>query len=138
MFNRVAFPKPFVGLYKGEKTHLYVLGALGLVFVCGGSFALYKTGCLKGVSRRKPPPCPKQRWPPQGTFMHLGPTPCQTLAKLCSQEYGGLLKIYMGEIPTVVITSPRIISQVIPYALSIIVHQLKVLIRLLFMIAQGC
>lgn len=138
MFSRVAFSKPFVGLSKEEKTHLYVLGALGLVFVCGGSFALYKTRCLKGVSHRKLPPCAKQRWPAQGTFMHLGPTPCQTLAKICSQEYGGILKIYMGEIPTVIITSPQIITQVNPYALSIIMHQLKVLIMLLFMTSYGC
>jgi hypothetical protein len=94
---------------KGPKIPIIALGALGLIVVCGGAFALYNTGHIGGKKQLPPGPRP---WAVFGTSMHLGTTPCQAMAKLCSCTYGGIMTIYMGNIPTVIITSSKIAMQV--------------------------
>lgn len=85
------------------------LGALGLIVVCGGAYALYNTGQVGGKKSLPPGPRP---WAVFGTSMHLGTSPCQAMAKLCTFNYGGIMTIYMGNIPTVIITSSKIAVQV--------------------------
>lgn len=85
------------------------LGALGLIVVCGGAYALYNTCYIGGKKQLPPGPRP---WAVYGTSMHLGTIPCQAMAKLCSCNYGGIMTIYTGNIPTIIITSSKIAVQV--------------------------
>lgn len=101
------------GTSKNNNTHTKIpglaLGALGLIFVCGSAYALYNKGHIGG--KRQLPPGP-QPWAVFGTSMHLGTKPCQAIAKLCSCNYKGMMTIYMENIPTIIITSPKIAAQV--------------------------
>lgn len=94
------------------------LGALGLIVVCGGAYALYNTGHIGGKKELPPGPRP---WAVFGTSMHLGTTPCQAVAKLCSCNYGGMMTVYMGNIPTVIITSSKIAVQVFNRTFQIVI-----------------
>ena len=94
---------------KGPKIPIIALGALGLIVVCRGAYALYNTCHIGGKKQLPPGPRP---WAVFGTSMHLGTSPCQAMAKLCSCTYGGIMTIYMGKIPTVIITSSKIAMQV--------------------------
>ena len=94
---------------KDPKILALALGALGLIVVCGGAYALYSTGQIGG--KKKLPPGPRP-WAIFGKPTHLETTQCLMLAKLCSNKYGGIMTIYMGNIPTVIITSSKIAMQV--------------------------
>lgn len=107
-------PNPNVNLSPPDKKDVpkipaIALGALGLIVICGGAYVLYTTGHIGGQKKLPPGPRP---WAVFGAAMHLGTAPCQAVAKLCSCNYGGIMTVYMGNIPTVIITSSKIATQV--------------------------
>ncbi|CAM6112264.1 unnamed protein product [Calypogeia fissa] len=81
---------------------------LGIVVVLHGTQLALE---LNKKRKSTLPPGPRP-WPIFGNTLQLGPSPTKMLAKVC-EEYGGIMTLFIGPNPTIVISSPKLMARLI-------------------------